>query len=72
MFGVLRSFRYELSRNRLFYKTVSDFQNSEFLKSYRDFTLTQAKETCEKGFKTMKNENFKIPTHRFVKQTIPI
>ena len=75
MFGVLRSFRYELSRNRLFYKTVSDFQNSEFLKSYRDFiyfSKTQAKETCEKGFKTMKNENFKIPTHRFVKQTIPI
>ena len=53
----------------------SDFQNSEFLKSYRDFTYfseTQVKETCEKGFKTMKNENFKIPRHRFVKQTIPI
>ena len=49
-FGLLRSFRYELNR---------DFQNSEFLKSYLDFTYfskTQAKETCEKGFKTMKNE----------------
>ena len=33
---------------------------------------TQAKETCEKDVKTMKNENFKIPRHRFVKQTIPI
>ena len=46
-----------------------------FIKLYRDFTSfsdTQAKETCEKGFKTMKNENFKIPRHRFVKQTIPI
>ena len=31
-----------------------------------------AKETCEKGFKTMKNKNFKIPRHRFVKQPIPI
>ena len=65
-FGVLRSFRYESNRNRL------DFQNSEYLKRYRDFTSfsdTQAKETCEKGFKTMKNE---ISRHRFVKQTIPI
>ena len=37
-----------------------DFQNSEYLKSYRDFTSfseTQAKETCEKGFKTMKNDS---------------
>ena len=52
-----------------------DFQNSEYLKSYRDcttFSETQAKETWEKDFKTMKNENFKIPRHRFVKQTIPI
>ena len=52
-----------------------DFQNSEYLKSYRDFTSfseTQAKETCEKDFKTINNENFKIPRHRFVKQTIPI
>ena len=54
---------------------VWDFQNSEYLKSYRDFTSfseTQAKETCEKDFKTMKNENFKIPRHRFVKRRIPI
>ena len=54
---------------------VWDFQNSELLESYCDFTSfseTQAKETCEKGFETMKNENFKIPRHRFVKQTIPI
>ena len=75
-FGVLRSFRYESNRNRLFYKMVSGiFKISEYLKSYRDFTSfseTQAKETCEKGFKTMKNENFKIPRHCFVKQTIPI
>ena len=76
-FGVLRSIRYETNRNNLFYKTVPvwDFQNSEYLKSFRDFTSfseTQAKETWEKDFKTMKNENFKIPRHRFVKQTIPI
>ena len=54
---------------------VWDFQNSEYLKSFRDFTSfseTQAKETCEKDFKTMKNENFKIPRHSFVKQTMPI
>ena len=59
----------QIYRNRLFYKTVSGI-----LKSYRDFTSfseTQAKETCEKGFKTMKNENFKIPRHHFLKQTIP-
>ena len=49
---------------------VWDFQNSEYLKSYRDFTSfseTQAKETWEKDFKTMKNENVKIvspKTHR--------
>ena len=64
-FWVLRSFRYESNRNRLFYKKrVWDFQNSEYLKSYRDFTSfseTQAKETCKKRFKTMKNDNFKIP-----------
>ena len=56
-------------------RCLADFQNCECLKSYRDFTSfseTQAKETYEKGFKTMKNENFKIPRHRFVKQTIPI
>ena len=55
--------------------TLKVNQNSKYLKSYRDFTSfseTQAKETCEKGFETMKNENFKIPSHRFVKQTIPI
>ena len=72
----------ESNRNRLFslQNGVWDFQNSEYLKSHRDFTLkvlkkfceTQAKETWEKDFKTMKNENFKIPRHRFVKQTIPI
>ena len=49
-----------------FAKSVWDFQNSEYLKRYRDFTSsseTQAKETCEKDFKMMKNKNFKIPTH---------
>ena len=55
---------------------VWDFQNSEYLKSYRDFCTsfseTQVKETWEKDFKTMKNINFKIPRHSFVKQTIPI
>ena len=58
-----------------FTKRVWDFQNSEYLKKYRDcttFSETQAKETWEKDFKSMKNENFKIPRHRFVKQTIPI
>ena len=43
-----------------FTKRAWDFENSEYLKTYRDFTSfseTQAKETCEKGFKTMKNEN---------------
>ena len=58
-----------------FTKRCLGFQNSEYLKSYCDFTSfneTQAKETCEKDFKTMKNGNFKIPRHRFVKQTIPI
>ena len=58
-----------------FTKGVWDFQNSEYLKIYRDFTSfseTQAKETCEKDFKMMKNENFKIPRHYFVKQTIQI
>ena len=37
------------------------FKIQKYLKSYRDFTSfseTQAKETCEKGFKKMKNENF--------------
>ena len=41
-----------------FTNSVWDFQNSEYLKSYRDFTSfseTQAKETGEKGFKTMEN-----------------
>ena len=75
-FGVLRSFRYESNRNSLFYKTMSGiFKIPDTLKSYRDctsFSETQAKESWEKDFKTMKNENFKIPRHRFVKQTIPI
>ena len=58
-----------------FTKRCLGFSKFRILKSYRDFTSfseTQAKETCEKDFKTMKNENFKIPRHRFVKQTIPI
>ena len=50
----------------------SKFQILKKLSRFYFFSETQAKETCEKGFKTMKNENFKIPLHRFVKQTIPI
>ena len=48
---------------------VWDFQNSEYLKSYRDFTSfseVQAKETWEKDIKTMKNENLN-PRHHFSK-----
>ena len=75
-FGVLFSFsRWFKSESPVLQNGVWDFQNSEYLKSYRDFTSfskTQAKETCEKDVKTMKNENFKIPRYRFVKQTIPI
>ena len=55
-FGVLCSFRYESNQNRLFYKTMSRI--FKYLKSYWDFTSfgeTQAKETFDKDFKTMKN-----------------
>ena len=64
-FGVLHSFRVK-SESPVLQNGVWDFQNSEYLKRYRDFTSsseTQAKETCEKDFKMMKNKNFKIPTH---------
>ena len=86
-FGVLRSFRYESNRIVCFTKrspllclilqlvAVNLYLTGIYLKSYRDFTSfseTQAKETWGKDLKTMKNENFKIPRHRFVKQTIPI
>ena len=53
-----------------FTKQCLGFLNSEYLKSYRDFTSfseTQNKETWGKDFKTMKNEIFKIPRHHFVK-----
>ena len=49
---------------------VWDFQNCEYLKSYRDctsFSETQANENWEKDIKSMKNENFKIPRHFFCK-----
>ena len=61
--------RYVKSESSVLQNCVWDSQNSEYLKSHRDFipfSETQVKETCEKVFKTMKNENFRIPRHRFV------
>ena len=53
------------SESSVLQNRVWDFQNSEYLKNYRDcttFSETQAKETWEKDFKTMKNENKPIWT----------
>ena len=50
----------------------SKFRIIKKLSRFYFFQRDSAKEICEKGFKTMKNEIFKIPRHRFVKKTIPI
>ena len=59
-----------------FTKLCVGFSKFRILKKLSRFYFfqweNQAKESCEKDFKTMKNENFKIPRHRFVEQTIPI
>ena len=61
--------RFKKLNHRASFEFLVDLDMSEI--GITTFSETQAKETWEKDFKTMKNENLKIPRHRFVKQTIP-
>ena len=59
-----------------FTKQCLGFSKFRILKKLSRFYFFQRdssqRDLREKGFKMMKNEDFKIPRHRFVKQTIPI
>ena len=73
-FGVLRSFRNESNRNRLFYKTVSG--NFEIFIVYRFKVFfpglfgSSLAERSKTAITFLSIRNFENPRHRFVKQTI--